>query len=121
MSEALKSAPTRAWHPQTGESQVFNHPSEVPEGWLDTHPDNIKKDAPKAAEVKNDGEKLSMTRKELVEALAAGGIEHDPKAPVKVLDGVLREAAIAFLTDAKVEFDAKADTKTLVGLLPKPE
>jgi hypothetical protein len=48
MTPERKSLPTMAWHPETGENQIFDHPSEVPEGWLDTHPNNKPKAAKEA-------------------------------------------------------------------------
>lgn len=111
-----KQEPTMAWHPETGENQIFNHPSEVPEGWLDTHPSNVK------AAVKQEGNKpLSMTRKEIVAALNDGGLSFDNKAPVKALYAQLTDAVKAVLTEAQVQFDPNADTKDLLALLPKPE
>lgn len=112
-------APTMAWHPETGESKIFKHPSEVPEGWLDTHPDNVPKVVKPAAPVADD--KLPMTRKEIVAALTDGGLQFDAKAPVKVLYAQLTDAVKSALTDAGVEFDAAADTKALLEKLPKPE
>lgn len=116
---AAKQQPTMAWHPETGESKIYNHPSEVPEGWLDTHPDNVPK-APKPAPSPVE-DKLPMTRKEIVAALTEGGLQFDPKAPVKVLYAQLTDAVKSALTDAGVSFDDAADTKALLEKLPKPE
>src|SRR5581483_9866922 len=107
-----KSAPTMAWHPETGENRVFPHPSEVPEGWLDTHPSN----ASKAAEGgdKNPGDKLPMTRKEIVAALNDGGISFDKQAKTSALYAQLLDAVKSALTEAGVEFDVNADAKVLL-------
>jgi hypothetical protein len=34
--------PAYKWHPETAEQRLFTKAAEVPEGWLDTHPDNLK-------------------------------------------------------------------------------
>lgn len=121
-ARAEKSAfPAMLWHPETGESRVFHKAGDVPEGWLDTHPDNVKNlpKAEKAAQTKP--VPLSMTRKEMVQALQDGGISFDPASKVDVLYAILTEAVKKFLTDAEVEFDPATDTKALLELLPKPE
>lgn len=48
--------PAMKWNPETKEAHVFHRPEDVPEGYLDTHPDNVanveaaKKSATVAAE-----------------------------------------------------------------------
>jgi hypothetical protein len=121
-----KHLPTMAWHPETGENQIFNHPGEVPSGWLDTHPDNKPKPAKAPAAAKEAAKteaakQLSLTRKEMLEALQAGGVEHDPKAKVEALDAVLRGAVEKALADAKIPYSPEAPTKELLALLPSPE
>lgn len=118
-----KHEPTMAWHPESGESKIFNHPSEVPADWLDTHPSNKPKEeaaqeeAP-APEVFKD---VPMSKVEVVAALTAGGVQFDASAKTKALQAVLREAVTKALTDAEVEFDANLPTKELLALLPDPE
>lgn len=120
-------APTMAWHPETSESRIFNHPSEVPEGWLNTHPSNVSKEDAKPVSVSKepvkpaDADKVPMTRKEIAAALSDGGVAFDPKQSVKVLYTQLTEAVKTALTDSGVEFDPAADTKALLEKLPKPE
>lgn len=109
-----KHEPTMAWHPETGENKIFNHPSEVPEGWLDTHPSNVAK-AEKPAAFKD----APMSKEEIVAALTAGGVQFDANAKPKALQGVLREAVTKALTAAEVSFDANASTKELLSLLPE--
>lgn len=112
-----KHEPTMAWHPETGENKVFNHPSEVPAEWLDTHPSNKPKEVEKAPAAKPE----PMTRDEIVAALSDGGVEFDDKSKTKVLAEILRKSVIAALTSAEVEFDADASTKDLLAKLPSPE
>jgi hypothetical protein len=105
--------PTFRYGPN-GESAVFHDSREVPEGWLD---DPAKHGATQSKAVG----KPSLTRKEMVELLEKGGIAHDPRAKVEVLDAVLREAVSKFLTEANISFDPSAETKALVELLPPVE
>jgi hypothetical protein len=94
-----KSLPTMAWHPETGENQIFDHPSEVPEGWLDTHPNNKPKGAKEAKAPAPDAFKdAPMSKDEIVAALTAGGVQFDANAKPKALQGVLREAVVKALT-----------------------
>lgn len=111
-----KHQPTMAWHPQNGESQIFNHPSEVPEGWLDTHPSNKPKAEKPAAGGKVE---LGMSKAEIVAALTAGGVEHDPKAKASDLHDVLRGAVEKVLAEAKIPYSPEAPTKELLTLLPE--
>ena len=118
-----QSYPAMKWDPVTKESRVFNKASEVPDGWLDTHPDNLENmpQPVKAPEVQAKAVPLPLTRKEMVQALQDGGIPFDPASKVDVLYAILTEAVKKFLTDADIAFDPAADTKVLLGLLPKPE
>lgn len=111
-----KHEPTMAWHPETGENKIFNHPSEVPEGWLDTHPSNVAKAEKPATVAFKDA---PMSKDDIVAALTAGGVQFDANAKPKALQGVLREAVIKALTAAEVAFDADKSTKELLSLLPE--
>lgn len=104
------SEPTMAWHPKTGENKIFNSSSEVPEGWLDTHPNNVaEKSAP------------DMTRKEIIAALSSGGIQFDERANKETLYEVLTDAVKKALTEAEITFNPALTTKQLLDLLPSPE
>lgn len=112
--------PAMKWHPETGEMRVYAKAEHVPEGWLDTHPANLAHVQALAAAAPKPV-KLSLTRQEILAALHEGGIEHNIKAKTQDLHERLRERCVAHLTDAGVEFDAAADTKALLELIPKPE
>lgn len=136
MTDAHKPAPTMAWNPEKleeggYESRTFNHPSEVPEGWLDTHPEHpslkvpVKppgvinpkgSKAPEAAKVP-----LDMTRKEITAALDEGGVKYDPQAKVADLYPLLTENVKKALLEAEIEFDPNAGTKALLALLTPAE
>lgn len=114
-----KHLPTMAWHPESGESQIFNHPSEVPSGWLDSHPEDPKR--PKAEKSAPALKDAPMSKDEIVAALTAGGVPFDATAKAKALQPVLREAVTKALTEAEVKFDETLPTKELLALLPNPE
>lgn len=110
--------PAFKWHPKTGESQIFNAEHEVPDGWLDTHPDNVKADE-KADDKTPLSAKLPMTKKEIVKALVEGGIDYDTAAPASVLYGFLDEKLREHLTAAQVEIPEGADVPALLALIAK--
>lgn len=112
--------PALKWHPETGESRLFDKAGDVPEGWLDTHPANLARVQADAAAAPKPV-KLSLSRTEIQAALREGGIDHNIKASTKDLHDLLRERCIKHLTEGGIEFDAAADTKTLLELIPKPE
>src|SRR5690242_2512216 len=93
--------PIMAWHPETGEAQVYASEANVPEGHLPHHP----KDANKAAAVKEKeaAAQPDMTRDEIVAALTAGGVTFNPKAKQKELATVLREAVTKALVESGVD------------------
>lgn len=115
--------PAYKWHPENAEQRLFHKAGDVPEGWLDTHPANLanvtKPEAEKAPAA--EPAKLDMTRKEIVAALADGGIKFDPASKVAVLYELLKTEVKRVLVDAEIEFEADAGTKALLELLPKPE
>lgn len=114
--------PAMMWHPETGENRIFNSADEVPEGWLDTHPNN--KDAAEqrkaAAEARNPPATLPLTRAEIVKALGDGGINFNPRAATKALYDQLLGELKKTLTEAGIAYEQEADAKTLLGLLPDP-
>lgn len=110
-----KNYPAYKWHPQTGDAKIFESASEVPEGWLDTHPANLKNvttDAPKSDE-------LPMSRDEIKDALKAGNIEFVSNAKTPALYALLVENLQSHLKDAGVEFPENATAPELLALVPK--
>lgn len=118
--------PARKWHPETGETDVFNAPEDVPEGWLDTHPENAKrleaakapvakaKPGAPAAVVEPD---LPMKRAEIRKELDAAGVEYPKNAPTQVIYNLLGDTAKTFLAANKIEYDPEADVPTLLALV----
>lgn len=116
------------WHPTTGEPTIFNDLAEIPEGHLDHHPNDPAHAASKATPApkmaiaeKPKEPALALTRKEIRMALGEGGIAYDKNAPTKDLYDLLDKNLRAVLTEMEVPFDAAADAKTLLGLLPPGE
>lgn len=121
MTQAPKNPdyPALKWHPETGECATFNAAHEVPAGWLDTHPSNVKADEKASDETKTAPEKLPMAKKDIVKALVDGGIEHDPKAPSSVLYGVLDEKLREHLTANNIDIPEGATVPVLLALTAK--
>lgn len=121
--------PAMKWHPVTGEYVVCQNESEVPEGYIDTHPNNLPpakaEEAVKAyaASVPAAGfpAKLPMKKADIITALTEGGIAHDPAAKAIVLYDALLASLKAHLTEAEVEFPENATAPELLALVPKPE
>lgn len=129
-----QAAPTMKWHPETGEATTFNHPSEVPAGYVDTHPNNLSEADRKAAvEALNkpaavvvtpavpDKSGLCLTRKEIAAELSEGGIQFAKNEPTQALYDKLMAALKEHLTIAEVPFHEDADAKALLALVPPPE
>ena len=112
----LKPEPTMAWDPETGDAQVYNHPSEVPEGFLDAHPNHPKFKPAPAAEPGSE-----MTRAEVIAALKSGGVSFNPAAKQAVLYELLTVAVKKALDATKVKYDPALPTKQLLALLPDTE
>lgn len=72
-----------AWfYGPNGESEIFQHPADVPEGWLDDpnkHGANLSKEPPKGAEPP------PLSRGDIMAALKERGIRVDVKLPTKAL------------------------------------
>lgn len=112
--------PAMMWHAVTGEVGLFIKAEDVPEGYIDTHPNNLANVAP--AELPNASAALSMPRDEIVKALEEGGIPFKPNASDKKLHNLLVFKVKEVLQAAEIEFDdACTDAKTLLGLLPPSE
>lgn len=121
-----KSMPIMKWHPETGKSQIFDHPDDAPAGYVDEHPNNMEPADRKAAVAKLRNEKKTkgeapkpLTRKEVIASLTDGGIEFDGNAETPALEKTLADALKVHLTEAGVEFEADADTRTLLTMVPK--
>lgn len=109
--------PGMRWHPQTGESRVFDKAEDVPEGWINTHPASLPAEAAPAGA--DETASLNMTRKEIVAALEEGGIQFNPRHGVKALYALLVENLKKALTEMDVPFNADTtDAKELLGLFP---
>lgn len=112
--------PKLRWHPVTGENQTFADDESAPEGWLDYHPADPAHEPP-AAVIEPAAPVVApdkvLTRKELIEALNEGAIAFDANAKVADLDGVLKTALVAALTNNKVEFKPEASTRELLALV----
>jgi hypothetical protein len=114
-----KKFPGMRWHPITGENQIFQAESEVPEGYLNYHPANPPEGVEKALETKP--EALPMTRKEIVKVLNDGGIIFDPKAKVPALYDLLVASLKAHLIASETAFPETATGPELLALVPQPE
>lgn len=119
--------PAMKWHPQTAENRIFHKAEDVPEGWLDTHPKNVtaaeevEKTAYKPAVKAPAAKSIPMDRKEILAALADGGVTPAKNASNAQLYSQLQDALKLALTEMGKEFPADADAKALLELLPKPE
>lgn len=118
--------PAMKWHPQTGEATVFNKSQDVPDGYLDEHPDNLsgtaRAEAVAAAAVKPPAsDELCLTREEIMAELHESGLSYKKNTPTKALYDMLVEALKEYLAENEVEFPADADAKALLALVPKPE
>jgi hypothetical protein len=109
--------PGMRWHPVTGEMQIFQVEEDMPEGWLDYHPEN-----PPVREIPEAKEKpaeLCMTREEIATALAEGGVSFKKNASVQKLYDLLMANLKSALTEQGVVFTDDADAKALMDLFPK--
>jgi|GEM_PF-4803772 len=105
--------PALKWHPETGECSLFNDAAEVPDGYLDVHPNNLAKESEKAAT-------LPMKRKAIIAALKSGSISFDPQADAATLYDLLLSGVKAALTEQELAFDAESDdAPALLALFPK--
>lgn len=106
--------PAMKWHPETGASEIFNSASDVPEGYLDCHPNSVQDNRPPPAPKAG---VLPMTKAEMVAALKAGNIEYPANAGAKalyeLLDGKLRE----HLATNNVPVPEGADVRALLTLI----
>lgn len=121
--------PAMKWHPGTAEARVFAAPEDVPEGWLDTHPSNLPlvppvPPAPRGAgfgpDVTAKDPAPPMTRDEIKAALDKLQVQYAKNAGDAKLYALLDEAVREDLTAAVIEFDPRANTATLLALLPEP-
>lgn len=109
--------PGMRWHPVTGEMQIFQVEEDMPEGWLDYHPENPPARAALAA--KEIAVELCMSREAIVAALVEGGVSFKKNASVQKLYDLLMANLKAALTEQGVVFSEDADAKALMDLFPK--
>jgi len=100
--------PRVVFDPETGTSRVVKSESEVPEGWLDRHPQDPRskplKDSHSRAGTPSDGAQALTDR---------SPAESRPDASV----GLDRPAIIASLRERNIVFNPRAPTEALRGLL----
>lgn len=116
--------PSMRWHPETGEARVFNAAHEVPEGWLDAHPNDPKaKAAEPAGDSAGEGEpaKEDLTRAQIIAALTEGQIEFSKNARTGPLYVKLTEAVKANLAARNITFEQDAPTSALLELAKAPQ
>lgn len=134
--------PAMRWNPANGdESDVFQSEDEVPEGWLDHHPDDTAKGgagqkaavehrqpsggrrrgtAPVKDAVDPDlgtGDDTPMTREEVVTALQEGKVRFNKEASDEDLTAQLVAALQGVLTKRNVAFDPAASPRALLALV----
>lgn len=107
--------PALKWHPETGECRQFAKADDVPEGWLDTHPVNVKNAATVAA-----GKLPDITRQEIIAHLEAGHVEYNKAHSAKQLHKLLTTEVHATLKGLGREFDPEADVRSLIQQLGPP-
>lgn len=110
-----------AWYynPTTLEGQIFETADTVPDGWvdrLDGEPTSIgsKLKAPKPATEPVVG---GMSRKDMMEALKAGGIEFKVNMKNEELHDLLKGKVMEVLAQRQIAFNADADVRDLLKLL----
>lgn len=113
--------PAHKFHPVTGELKVCNSAADVPEGWIDTHPNNLPKVDPAAADPAANKAGLEMSREEIMGALDEGGIEYSKNAPTTTLYKKLTEAVKKTLLERGIAYDESFNTKQLLELIPPAE
>lgn len=122
----MSNHPRMRWHPTTGESQVFTADSDVPEGWLDHHPDDARH---AAVEKQPDPSKakapagaaaavaLPMTRDEIKAALDKAEIAYAKNAKDQTLYDLLLTSLRQYLTAQTVPFNDTDDAPALLKLV----
>lgn len=121
----MSNHPRMRWHPTSGESQVFTADSEVPEGWLDHHPDDPrhvaveKQPDPKAKAPIGAAAAvaLPMTRDEIKAALDKAEIVYAKNAKDQTLYDLLLTSLRTYLTAQTVEFSETDDAPALLKLV----
>lgn len=117
------SSPKMLWHPETGESRIFNGNETPPADWLDHHPADENHDAvEKVAGVKDALEPaavdvLPMTRAEIRIALEDAGIAYAKNAKAATLYDLLLTSLRAHLTAENIEFALDATAPELLKLV----
>lgn len=107
--------PKMRWNPETGESKVFATVEDVPEGWLDHHPEDPAY-ADATAEKATPAAK-GLSKSETIAALKQGGVTHDPKATLPELTELLVTALRGALDAKGVEYTPEATARELLILV----
>lgn len=110
--------PARKWDPVTGESQVFTAPEDVPTGWLDTHPNNVKAADKVEAPV---SDALPMTRAEIRAELDQAGIPYPKTAKTEMLYVLLGDSLKQHLTKSGIAYEPDASVPALLELVKPAE
>lgn len=109
---------TMRWSVETGESKVFKKGEEIPDGWLDHHPNDEEKGG---AGPKRDAPEKDppLERDEVIAALKEGGVNFNEQATTRQLDNALKGALRKALTAAKREdeFDKDTSTRALLAIV----
>ena len=118
----MKDVSFPAWYydPATKQGQVFNSADEVPEGWvdrLDGEPTAIGSKPRTPAKEKPAADPAAMTRKEITEALKAGGISFSPTEKTETLHDLLKGKVMEVLAQRNIAFDADASVRDLLAKL----
>lgn len=109
--------PAKKWHPETGESRIFAAPEDVPEGYLDHHP-NHKHDTKPDPKPKADV--LPMSREDIRKELDAASITYPKNAGTKALYELLGDTLKQFCANNKIDYDPNAAVPDLLKLVKKP-
>ena len=110
--------PAYMWSPE-GEKRVFEKAEDVPEGWLDHHPNHF--DGQKPPPPAKAAAPTPMTRDEIVAALIAGEIPFSKNAGTRALYDQLTAKVKVALKAHKIHYSDEMDTRKLLELLPPTE
>lgn len=99
------------WHPKTGEPKVFADNETQPPDWLDFHPRDPGKEAPKPPF----GD-TPMTKAELADALKAGGITYPSDATAATMSELLVTALRANLDQRQIAYDPQDGARKLLTI-----
>jgi hypothetical protein len=107
--------PAMMWHPITGEAVTVNSAAEVPDGYLDQHPNSLA-EAEKATPEKP-AVGLPMDRAAIVAALNEGEIAFKKNAPTGALYNQLTASLRDALASANVTAPDSAEAPELLEMV----